>query len=215
MKHRQDLALPGLIHDLNNIFQTMVDAADQLSEDPRWKPLSAAILRSVERGRLISSSLQTSRSPGTPFQTILDNATAFVEDSCLACRGPHIEFRCQVEPGIELPGNGTWERVLINLFLNAMHAMPQGGIIEVQAARRDRGVCIVVRDTGNGIPPELLGRLFEPRVSTRSGGGLGLHVVRTIVRQGGGAVKGVNRTDGPGAEFTITLPSRARSAHAG
>src|SRR5580692_11169906 len=113
----RDPALPGLLHDLNNIFQTLVDAADLLSEDPQWQPISAAILRSVERGRCVTLSLESAGSPAVPFQTILDNAIAFVEDAMLAARGPVIHFSCDVEPGIELPGNWTWERVLINLFL--------------------------------------------------------------------------------------------------
>src|SRR5580692_3991760 len=93
----QDPALPGLLHDLNNIFQTLVDAADLLSEDPRWTPLSAAILRSVERGRRVSFSLQAGHNPGAPFDTLLENAIAFVEDSLLAGRGPAIQFACDVE----------------------------------------------------------------------------------------------------------------------
>jgi signal transduction histidine kinase len=209
MKHKKDLDLPGLLHDLNNIFQTLVDAADRLSEDPRWAPLSAAILRSVERGRRVSFSLQAGQSTGTFFETILENAAAFVEDSLLAGRGPAIHFVCEVEPGIALPGNWAWERVLINLFLNSMRAMPQGGTIQVQARRsvKQDQIHIVVRDTGCGISAEVLGHLFEPNVSTKSAGGLGLHVVRTIVQQDGGTVRGANRTDGPGAEFTITVPA--------
>jgi signal transduction histidine kinase len=224
----QDPVLPGLLHDLNNIFQTMVDIADLLSEDPRWQPISAAILRSVERGRGVTSSLQVGRSPCVPFQTILDNAIAFVEDAMLAARGPAIRFACEVEPGIELPGNWAWERVLINLFLNAMRAMPQGGEIQVEARRSGdnasgHGAWIVVRDSGCGIPVEILDRLFEPGVSTKTAGGrgktaagLGLQVVESIVRQSGGSVRAANRADGPGAEFTITLsaPASARPAHA-
>jgi signal transduction histidine kinase len=217
----QDLALPGLLHDLNNIFQTLVDAADLLSEDPRWKPLSAAILRSVERGRRVSLSLQAARTPGVPFQIVLDNAIAFIEDALLATRGPAIRFACDIGPGIELPGNWSWERVLINLFLNSMRAMPQGGEIQVQASRSRHRARIVVRDSGCGIPEEILDRLFEPDVTTKiaggkSSGGLGLQVVQGIVREDGGSVSAANRVDGPGAEFTITLPmqSGTRPAHA-
>jgi len=212
----EDPELPGLLHDLNNIFQTLVDAADQLSEDPRWQPISAAILRSVERGRRVTLSLQPAATPGVPFQTILENAIAFVEDSMLAARGPSIRFTYEVEPGIELPGNWAWERVLINLFLNAMRAMPQGGEIQVEARRSARNACIVVRDSGCGIPVEILDQLFEPGISTKNNGGLGLQVVESIVRQDGGSVRAANRTDGPGAEFIITLPVPASSlpAHA-
>jgi len=217
----RDPALPGLLHDLNNIFQTLVDAADLLSEDPRWQPISAAILRSVERGRRVTMSLQAGRAPRVPFQIILDNAIAFVEDAMLAARGPVIRFTCQVEAALELPGSWDWERVLINLFHNAMRAMPQGGEIQVEARRSGPGVRILVRDTGSGIPAEILDRLFEPGVSTknargRTAGGLGLQVVESIVREHGGSVSAANRADSPGAEFTITLssPAGARPAHA-
>ncbi len=203
-------ALPGLLHDLNNIFQTLVDAADLLSEDPQWKAVSAAILRSVERGRHVALSLQAERGPGLPFQTILDNSIAFVEDAMLVTRGPAIRFECRVDQGaggpIELPGNWAWERVLINLFLNSMRAMPRGGVIEVDARGSSLEIRIVVRDCGCGIPLELLERLFEPGVSTNNTGGLGLHVVKSIVEEYGGSVHAANRSDGPGAEFSIAIP---------
>jgi adenylate kinase len=80
--------------------------------------------------------------------------------------GPEIAFACEVEPGIELGGHWAWERVLINLFLNAMRAMPAGGTINVRARRLDGQIEIVVRDEGSGIAPEVLDHLFLPHVST-------------------------------------------------
>ena len=220
MPHRRSLAIAGLIHDLNNVFQTLVDAADLLSEDDRWQAVSAAILRSVERGKRITSSLQADHSASVSFRTILDNAIAFVEDLQLRGRGPEIRFECDVQDGIELPGNWAWERVLINLFLNALDAMPEGGTIQVEARRiceemRREETRLVVRDTGSGIAPDILPRIFEPRVSTKASSGIGLHVVRTIVNQDGGRVEARNRVDGPGAEFAITVPVvRMRAARA-
>ena len=119
-------------------------------------------------------------------------------------------MRCDVEPGIELGGHWAWERVLINLFLNAMRAMPSGGTIQVCARNAGGQVEIVVRDEGSGIAPGLLEHLFLPHVSTGSSG-LGLHIVETIVKQDGGYVRAANRTDAQGAEFTITLPSRPQA----
>jgi signal transduction histidine kinase len=218
MNEVQDL--PGLLHDLNNIFQTLVDAADLLSEDPHWRPVSAAILRSVERGRHVALSLQANRGPELPFQTILDSSIAFIEDAMLVTRAPAIQFKCRVDQAvggaIELPGNWAWERVLINLFLNSMRAMPQGGGIEVDARATNSEIQIVVRDSGCGIPLDVLEHLFEPGISTYSSGGLGLHVVKSIVEEYGGSVRAANRADGPGAEFSITLPAapRTRPAYA-
>jgi signal transduction histidine kinase len=216
----EDPALPGLLHDLNNIFQTLVDAADLLSEDPRWQAVSAAILRSVERGRHVALSLQANGHSALPFQTILDNSIAFVEDAMLVTRGPAIRFECRVDKGgrgaIQLPGTWAWERVLVNLFLNSMHAMPDGGVIEVDARRSGSEIQIVVRDSGCGIPADVMERLFEPGVSTNNTGGLGLHVVKSIVEEYGGSVRAANRGDGPGAEFSIAIPAapRTKPAHA-
>jgi len=210
MKTREDLTLSGLVHDLNNVFQTLVDAADLLAGDPRYAKLSAAILRSVERGKNIATSIQAGNGAATPFEQILANAIAFVEDSVAAGRGPEIAFACDVEPGIELGGHWAWERVLINLFLNAMRAMPEGGTIQVRARNIGGQVEIVVRDEGSGIAPALLEHLFLPHVSTGSSG-LGLHIVETIVKQNGGYVRAANRSDAQGAEFTITLPSQPQA----
>src|SRR6185369_15762862 len=141
----EDLTLSGLVHDLNNVFQTPVDAADLLSGDPRYAKLSAAILRSVERGKNIAAGLQAGSGPGTPFEQILANAIAFVEDSIAAGRGPEIAFACDVESGIQLGGHWAWERVLINLFRNSMDAMPSGGTIHVLARYAASQIEIIVR----------------------------------------------------------------------
>ena len=216
MTQATDLTLPCLVHDLNNVFQTLVEAADLLSGDPRWAPVSAVILRSIERGKGITDSMQQVEQRPAPFETILTNAIAFAEDSLIGGRRPEIRFVCHVEPGIELRRTWAWERVMINLFSNAMRAMPDGGTIYVTARTRDGRAEIVVRDEGDGIAPEVLADLFRPHVSTKVRGGLGLHIVETIVKQDDGEVRAVNCPDGRGAEFIITLPAEkpmARPAH--
>jgi signal transduction histidine kinase len=205
MTETQDLTLPCLVHDLNNVFQTLVEAADLLSSDPRWATLSAAILRSVERGRNLTTSIASAEETAAPFGTILSNAISFVEDSLIGGRQGRIRFECAIEAGIELRRTWAWERVLINLFSNAVRAMPEGGAIYVSARHSDGEVVIVVRDEGPGIAPEILADVFKPHVSTR-GSGLGLHIVETIVKQDDGNVSAANRADGRGAEFTIRIP---------
>jgi signal transduction histidine kinase len=213
---KKDLTIPGLIHDLNNVFQTLVAAADRLSEDNPSSPLSKAILRSVERGIRICLSLQSVESPGAPFAAILEDAIAFVEDAHLVTQGPEIRFQRNVSGMVELRRSWAWERVLINLFLNSAQAMPEGGTIAVEARRCGPDFLIFIRDTGTGIAPHLVDRLFQPHVSTKPHnngsktglhqGGLGLHVVETIVQEDGGTVRARNRSDGPGAEFVISVP---------
>lgn len=217
MNQATDLTLPCLVHDLNNVFQTLVEAADLLSGDPRWAPVSAVILRSIERGKGITESMQQAEQAPAPFENILANAIAFAEDSLVAGRGPEIRFSCDVEPGIELRRTWAWERVLINLFSNAMRHMPEGGTIHIHALRREGYAQIVVRDEGEGIAPEILADLFRPHVSTKVRGGLGLHIVETIVKQDEGEVRAANCADGGGAEFIITIPAErpmARPANA-
>ena len=97
--------------------------------------------------------------------------------------------------------------VLVNLFLNALDAMPKGGRLEVELDTGAEGVRIRVMDTGSGIPAEMVGRLFTPFASSKpTGTGLGLSISRRIIEEHGGQLTGGNR-EGGGARFTITLPA--------
>jgi len=111
--------------------------------------------------------------------------------------------------GVRLGGDRhRLEQVLANLVLNAVRAMPGGGWIELRGSKVQDGsaVAIVVTDTGPGIPPEYLPRIFEAGFSTRDGSpGLGLAVCRKIVEQHGGTITAASRP-GCGARFTLTFP---------
>jgi len=205
----RDLRLPGLVHDLNNVFQMLLDASELLSADPKSAEfVSSMILRSVERGKKLAASIESAEGESATFESILKGAISFIEDSVAGGGQRKIRFTHAVERGIELRRNWAWDRVLINLFSNAVRAMPEGGAIHVSARRSRGAVEIVVRDEGPGIAPELLKNIFKAHVSTK-GSGLGLHIVETIVKQDGGEVRAANRADGRGAEFTITLPMEA------
>jgi signal transduction histidine kinase len=107
---------------------------------------------------------------------------------------------------------GQMHTVLVNLFLNALDAMPLGGRLEVALVDTPSGARIEVSDTGPGIAAEMDGRLFTPFASTKATGtGLGLSLSRRIVEEHGGQISGANRPEG-GARFTITLPIGARAA---
>ena len=205
-----DLTLPGMVHDLNNIFQTLIGVAAQLEEQPGSAALASAILRSVERGQHIVAGLQGSAAEPAPLAEILSNAQAFLKDYIDASRSPTIKHIYLLDEGVELGDRWAWERVFINLFLNSARAMPSGGTIGVEARHYPYGIEITVTDEGSGIGEGMLHRLFEPQTSSHGSTGLGLTIVESIVRANGGEVRAANREGTMGAVFFINLPDAAR-----
>lgn len=205
-----ELTVEGLAHDLNNVFETLAEAAELLSTDPKWTKLANTIRRSVRRGERIVTSLSETTAPDPgDLGEILDNAIQHTEDVLTFTRGTTIQYTRRVEPGVTLPGSpAAWERVFVNLFLNAAQANPQGAEVEIGAARSDGHLWLTVADNGPGIPPAILPSIFEPTVTTKKSrrrGGLGLHIVQTIVTEHGGTVRAENQ-EPSGAVFTVTLP---------
>jgi PAS domain S-box-containing protein len=103
-------------------------------------------------------------------------------------------------------------RALVNLLNNAIRHTPMKGRITVTAKQGSAGTVFIVQDTGSGIPRDYLPRIFDRFVqvpgATRGGAGLGLSIVRTIVKAHGGDIK-VESEPGRGSIFTITLPQEA------
>jgi signal transduction histidine kinase len=104
------------------------------------------------------------------------------------------------------------QQALLNISLNAIKAMPEGGKFSVETRAEERkgdipgAIMIVFTDSGEGISPENLDRIFSPFFTTRQQGtGLGLSITQRIVEQHKGELS-VESTPGKGATFTITLP---------
>ncbi len=117
---------------------------------------------------------------------------------------------------VDYPSQPVWAKVdhdqiravLINLLLNAMEAMKQGGNLQVNLKPTHHEIVMSVTDSGCGIPPEILKRLFAPFVSSKpSGTGLGLCISKRIVESHGGRITANNRPEG-GAVVALTLPRR-------
>lgn len=117
----------------------------------------------------------------------------------------------QAEPGLP-PVDGDPEKLkqaLLNLYLNALQAMPDGGELRVLARAAAGEVELRVEDTGPGVPSGEVDRIFEPFYSLRPGGtGLGLSIAHTIVSDHGGRIEVTSRP-GAGAAFALRLPAAA------
>jgi signal transduction histidine kinase len=161
----------------------------------------------VMRGKRLLGAIPDS----TPYlAAIVEDAIQSVTDYCIAARKPRLRFVRQIANETRLPGSAKdWERVFLNLFLNAAQIMQKPGRIDIETQQLEDTLCIVVSDNGPGIPADLLPRIFRTNVSTktsRSRSGRGLHIVAAIVKQYSGRVTAANRERGNGAVFTISLP---------
>lgn len=135
---------------------------------------------------------------------LLSHAVRLVQDDCRA-RGIAVQTRFADTGPVSLDSDKMLQAVL-NLLLNAIQAMPEGGTLTVSAqAVKDR-LEVRVADTGHGIPGESLERIFDPYFTTKNQGtGLGLATVRTIAEAHGGRVR-VASEPGRGTEITLDLP---------
>jgi len=130
-----------------------------------------------------------------------------------------MELRCTVDerlPQLAADPDRIGE-VLANLLDNALRHTPPGGRVEVLAERHGDDVELVVVDSGEGIPPEHLGRVFERfyrvdsgRTRAMGGSGIGLAIARALVEAHGGRIRAESEGAGQGARFIVTLPTAPR-----
>jgi two-component system cell cycle sensor histidine kinase/response regulator CckA len=225
----------GVAHDFNNLLTTIIGAVelaqghapDGHARDPQIAAELDQIRRAAERGAaLVRNLLALGRQQQLQARPLDVNAA--LRDVAGLLRGA-LGKGVTLELDLEEPGRfvradpGQLDQVLMNLVMNASNAMPEGGWLTLRSAHATlyrglavgresvpagRYVVISVRDTGTGIPPELLDRIFEPFFTTRraqGGSGLGLASAHGIVRQSGGYLT-VDSEPGRGSEFRIYLP---------
>lgn len=169
------------------------------------------VISEVDRlNSVISSMLEFSRPVEVQIervavQRVIENALRLIKSDA---QSRHVTITVAVAPNVGLVAmdKNLMTQALLNLFINALDAMPQGGDLTVTAERDGEWVRISVRDTGKGIPKHLLGQIFEPFFTTKPNGtGLGLATVDNIVAEHGGHVR-VQSEVGRGTVFHIELP---------
>jgi len=221
----------GIAHDLNNILAPIVLATDTLREELSTTPLASTVellASSAKRGAdlvrqvlLFARGSETPRSPVDllqPFQEV----RSIIEQTF----PKSIRFISHLEPGLPcvIADPTLLQQVLLNLCINARDAMPNGGTIELHAFRSllppalqpiarsqlpGPAVTITLSDTGSGMPPEVLARIFEPFYTTKlvgEGTGLGLSTALSIIRSHGGDLS-AQSAPGKGTTFTLILPA--------
>jgi PAS domain S-box-containing protein len=224
----------GIAHDFNNLLTIVRSAVDLLKNpdlpETRRRRYVDAIDDAVERATRVTQQLLAfaRRQKLDPERFDVAERIADVSELLRQVVGPRIRIstgvtagHCHVEADL-----CQFETALMNLAINARDAMEGEGALAIEcsivdeipamrdhAAAEGKFVAVTVRDTGVGIAPELLPRIFEPFYSTKETGkgtGLGLSQVYGFAKQSGGAV-GVQSEHGVGAAFTVYLP-RSRPA---
>ncbi|HEX8433377.1 MAG TPA: ATP-binding protein, partial [Longimicrobium sp.] len=214
----------GVAHELNNPLSAIKGLSQVMLLDPRSDEDREAleiIHRESDRmarivadlRRLARQSQEAESTPRSPVDVNeLVSHVLRVRRYSLATHNTRIVE--ELEPGLSpvLADVGRLEQVLLNLVMNAEQAIAGGGgsgSITIRTESDPAGVCITVQDTGPGIAPENLERIFDPFWSTKEPGegtGLGLSLVHRIVLDHGGTIR-VDSKPGKGARFTVLLPA--------
>ena len=217
----------GTVHDLRNLLQILssgIGVAESRLEQGRADEVPeilGKIGRSVEKASALLR--QMVRMPRSPMETKsavdIGKMLATLEASLRWALGPSNELVIAVAP--DLPPvscvEGELENVVLNLLINARHAMPEGGraVIEVTCGARSGaggGVILRVHDTGIGMDPGVAARAFEPYFTTKgsaAGTGLGLAMVAAFARSLGGSAR-IEQTSTRGTTIALHLPTLRR-----
>jgi signal transduction histidine kinase len=198
--------------------------AKQLQGDPQKSGLLEKITRQTFRAsEIVNNLLNFSRTSGTEFANVdinkvITDTLALLEHQFKVAK---ITVESHLTPVISpIQGNaGRLQQVFLNLFLNAKDAMTGGGKLSV-ASTNGEMVSVRVSDTGSGIAPELIQRIYDPFFTTKTsphvgqtrGTGLGLSVTYGIIQEHAGKIR-VESNPGSGTTFALDFPLSRKAVH--
>ncbi|MFN4257889.1 MAG: sensor histidine kinase [Gemmataceae bacterium] len=211
----------GFIHEIKNHLSTLGLNLQLLAEDFET-PQSQRERRAVERVHRLQSEcqrlveiandflrfarLQDLNLQPSDLSTVIEEMVDFFSPTA---RQAGIDIKAYLPANLPpvMLDRDLFHQVLLNLMLNAEQAMPEGGVVTLQAAWQAPHVVLHLIDTGQGMPPDVLAKVFRPFFSTKPGGnGLGLPIARKIVLAHGGRMEAQSEV-GKGTRFTIWLPT--------
>jgi two-component system sensor histidine kinase PilS (NtrC family) len=211
----------GIAHEIRNPLAAMRGSIqvlrDDLKEDPLRQELMEIVLRESDRLNRIITDFLTYARPRPVAPTEVDLREPLRETFALLRHSPEtrpehvLEEALPAEPVPAMADESAVKQVFWNLARNALIAMPEGGRLRAEMERLDEGrVRITFADTGRGMSPAQVERLFEPFSSSTTGGtGLGLSIVYQIIRDHGGTIN-VRSREGHGTTITVELPEKQK-----
>ncbi len=216
-------------HEFNNLLMTILNYAklgQRHKDEPSRDKAFTRILDAANRAAKITGSvLSLSRNRSGMMEPT--DLKSIVEDTLLLLEREFRKYRVALEvvldeavPAVNAIGNDL-QRMLINLLVNARQATPEGGMVRIalQLDGKTGEVILTIRDTGSGISPDVLPKIFEPFFSTKSGPdasgkggtGVGLASCKEVVDAHDGRIR-VESSLGKGTAFIIRLPALPASA---
>ena len=209
----------GVAHELNeplgNILAFAQLAAkepgvpDQVARDLEKIVTTSLHAREIIKKLMLFARQKPPRKTQVSLNAVIEEGLYFLESRC-AKEGVAVERRLATGLPEIVADPSQLNQVLVNLVVNAIQAMPEGGTLTIATRPSDSYVVLTVEDTGAGMDQEVQSRIFTPFFTTKDiheGTGLGLPVVHGIVSSHGGTI-GVDSTPGQGTRFEIRLPVR-------
>lgn len=213
----------GVAHDFNNVLAAIAAGVSLIRRRGPEKSLVSGIDAAVERGNALAHSLLRFAKDQDLEMRLCHPNERIGELEVLIRQSlpPNVRLQLELSQDVDYirVSPAAFDAAVINLTVNAAHAMPGGGALRVAACKRSLTggelaagsyVSVRVTDTGCGIPPAALAQIFDPFFTTkgRNGTGLGLFQVRNFARAAGGDVRVTSET-GVGTEVEILIPAAA------